>query len=112
MLGERGGAQSSAPCHAEGRSAGDLIPGPWEPFSTPKTTGPTSQVVGGTFLSARPLPSNFIMADPVTKFAFVQELVKSWDLATSGTSEPLKVTEDKVAMAEAFARGVRAAAER
>ena len=39
-------------------------------------------------------------------------MVKSWDLAALGTSEPLKVTEDEVIMVEAFARGVRPAAER
>jgi len=48
----------------------------------------------------------------MAKFTLAQDLVKSWDLATLGTSEPLKVTEDEVNMAEAFARGVRATAER
>ena len=32
-------------------------------------------------------------------------------MVASGTSEPLKVTEDEVTMAEAFAWGVKAAAE-
>jgi len=45
------------------------------------------------------------MADLAAKFTLVQDLVKSWDLATLGTSNPLKVIEDEVTMAEAFARG-------
>ncbi|KAJ8420401.1 hypothetical protein Cgig2_028073 [Carnegiea gigantea] len=40
------------------------------------------------------------------------DLVKSWDLAASGTLEPHKVNEEEVTIVEAFARGVKAAAER
>ncbi|KAJ8424397.1 hypothetical protein Cgig2_006319 [Carnegiea gigantea] len=83
MLGKRGTITPLLPHHAEGRSAGNRTPRPQEPTSTPKTTG---------------LPRR-------TWF-------KSWDLAASGTSEPLKVTEDEVTIAEAFAQGVRAATER
>jgi len=36
---------------------------------------------------------NFINADPAAKFTLVQDSVKYWDLAASGTSEPLKVTK-------------------
>ena len=38
--------------------------------------------------------------DFTTKLVLVQELAKSLDLAVSGTSEHLKVTEDEVAVAE------------
>ena len=57
------------------------------------------------------LSTNFIKADPVAKFSLVQDLVKSWDLATSGTSDSPKITEEEVTMAEVFARGVRAVPE-
>jgi len=55
---------------------------------------------------------NFIRANLGAKFSLVRDLVKSWGLATSGTSEPHKVTEEEATMAKAFARGVKAAAER
>ena len=50
---------------------------------------------------------NFIKADHTAKFSLVQDLVKSWDLATSSTSEPYKVTKEEVTMIEGFARGVK-----
>ena len=55
--------------------------------------------------------TNFNKADPVAKFSLVQDLVNSWDLATSGTSDSPKITEEEVTMAEVFARGVRAVPE-
>ena len=65
--------------------------------------GAASQVASGTPASAQQLPTNFIKADPAAKFALVQ------DLAAWGASEPLKVTRDKVTVAEAFAQEVKAA---
>ena len=38
-------------------------------------------------------------------------IIKSWDLVTRGASDPPKVTEEEIAMAEVFARGERAVAE-
>jgi len=55
---------------------------------------------------------NLIRANPTAKFSLAQELVKSWDFAVLGTSEPHKVTEEEVTMAEAFACGVRFVADR
>ena len=48
-------------------------------------------------------PTNFLKADSAAKLELVQDLAKSWDsvdLATSGTSEPIKVTEEEVVVAE------------
>jgi len=74
--------------------------------------GTTSQAIGGTPISPLQPTTNFIKADPAVKFSLIQDLVKSWDLAASGTLESPKVTEEEMTMAEAFARGVKAAAER
>ena len=55
--------------------------------------------------------TNSIKVGPAAKFSLVQDLVKSWDLATSSTSNPPKVIEEAVGMVVVFAQGVRAAAE-
>ncbi|KAJ8429797.1 hypothetical protein Cgig2_015629 [Carnegiea gigantea] len=110
----RGATVPCEPARQEGTYLSPACPNlfPREPADTLKTARAASQVASGTSPSARPLPPNVIMVNLAAKFTLVQDLVKSWDLATSGTSDPLKVTEDEVIMAEPFARGVRAAMER
>jgi len=43
---------------------------------------------------------NFLSTDSAEKFELVQDLAKLWDLVSSRTSEPIKVTEEEVAVAE------------
>jgi len=59
------------------RSAGDETPSPREPAGTMKTMRAAAQVASGTLLSAQQSPMNFTMADPMTKFTLVKDLVKS-----------------------------------
>ena len=77
-----------------------------------KPKGTTSQVVAGPLISTPQPTTNFIKADPAAKLSLIPDLVKSWDLAASSTLEPPKVTKEEMTMAEAFARGVKAAVER
>ncbi|KAJ8433872.1 hypothetical protein Cgig2_021255 [Carnegiea gigantea] len=105
------GARWSSPQPSGGRSTGDRTPDLQEQAASSKTVGDGSQAVSGSPLSTQQPSTNFIKMKFATKFSLVQELVKSWDLATSGTSNSLKITEEEVTMAGAFAQGVRAAAE-
>jgi len=76
-----------------------------------KAAGTPTTVAGAvSSLPARPSIS-FIKADPNVRLSLVQDIVKSWDLATSGASDPPKVSEEEMFMAEGFARGVKAIAE-
>ena len=77
LAGGKGVDESSPARHVEGQSAGDQTPSLREPVGTPKTAGAALQVTGETSPSARPMPTNFIMADPAAKFTLVQDLVKS-----------------------------------
>jgi len=56
--------------------------------------------VGDQTPSHKGVTKDFFSADFATKLELVQELANLWDLAISGTSEPLKITEDEVEVAE------------
>ena len=43
---------------------------------------------------------NFLAAYSAAKLELVRDLTKSWDLVTSGTSKPLKVTEEEVVVVD------------
>jgi len=105
------GDELSAPWQSGGRSTGDRTPSLQEQTTPSKVVGAGSQAVGGSSMSTQRPSTNFIKADSAAKFSLIQDLVKSWNLVTPGTSDPLKVTEEEVAMAEAFARGVRVVIE-
>ncbi|KAJ8428638.1 hypothetical protein Cgig2_017137 [Carnegiea gigantea] len=101
------GAGWSAPQQYESRSTGDRIPGLQEQ-AAPLRPLELLLKLSPVLLRAPQRPStNFIKADPAAKFSLFQD----FDLATSGTFDSPKITEEEVTMAEAFAQGVRAAAE-
>jgi len=43
---------------------------------------------------------DFLAADPSAKYALVENLTKSWPLASSGLVEPLMITKELVAIFE------------
>ena len=45
-------------------------------------------------------PIDLLAVDLSAKYAFVEELTKSWALALFGSAEPSKVTKEQVAIAE------------
>ena len=99
-----------APHRSGSRSSGDRAPIIQEQTAPSKTIGVASQAAGGSTPITQKPSTNFIKADPAAKLSLVTDLVKSWDLVTSGASNPPKVIEEEIAMAEVFAQGVRAAA--
>jgi len=56
--------------------------------------------VGEIPAGAQACPTNFLAVNLDAKFELVRDLAKSWDLAASGTLEPIKVTEEEVAVAK------------
>jgi len=105
------GAEWSAPQRSRSKSAGNRTPNFQQQTAPSKTVGAASQATGRSPLSTQRPSTNFVKADPAAKFSLMQDLVKSWDLATPGTSNPPKATKEEVAMAEVFAQGMRAAAK-
>ncbi|KAJ8438015.1 LOW QUALITY PROTEIN: hypothetical protein Cgig2_029996 [Carnegiea gigantea] len=95
------GAEWSAPRHSGSWSTRDRTP---EHTAPSKTVGTASQVGGGSPPSAHQPSTNFINADPTAKFSLVQDLVKSWDLATLDTSDSPKITEEELKDALAKAK--------
>ena len=73
---------------------------PKELLVPPDAMQTPSQTTGGTPAGACACPTNFLSADSAGKFQLAQDLAKSWDLVASGTLEPIKVTEEEVAIAE------------
>ncbi|KAJ8421523.1 hypothetical protein Cgig2_018763 [Carnegiea gigantea] len=67
---------------------------------TPKATRAISQIARETPAGTRACPTNSLAVDSVAKLELVQDLAKSWDLIALRTSEPIKVTEEEVAVAE------------
>ncbi|KAJ8431148.1 hypothetical protein Cgig2_026745 [Carnegiea gigantea] len=99
------GAERYAPRHSRSRSTKDRTCGLQEHTASSKTVGTASQARGGSPPSAQWPSTNFIKADPTAKFSLDQDLVKSYDLATSGSSDSLKITEEEVTIVEAVAQG-------
>jgi len=96
------GAERSTPWQSGSRSTGDCTPNFQEQTAPSKAVGTDAQVVSDSPLSAQRPSTNFIKADSAAKFLPIQDLVKSWELVTPGTSDPPKVTEEEVPMVEAF----------
>ncbi|KAJ8432914.1 hypothetical protein Cgig2_004588 [Carnegiea gigantea] len=76
------------------------------PDSLPRREAATPSASGTSSLAPRPL-TNFIKADASTRLSLVQDIVKSWDLAAPGASDPPKVSEEEMDMADVFAKGRR-----
>lgn len=70
----------------------------------------TPSAGGASSLTSRP-SANFIKADANVRLSLVQDIVKSLDLVISRASNPLKVSEEEMAMADVFAKGVKVVAE-
>ncbi|KAJ8444805.1 hypothetical protein Cgig2_014994 [Carnegiea gigantea] len=94
------------------RSVSGQTPGHQRVAGTPEPVQAVSQIAAETPAGARARLKNFLSADSTTKLELVQELARSWDVAVSGTSEPLKVTEDEVAVVKALTRPMKAMSER
>jgi len=56
--------------------------------------------MGEVYVSMATQASDFLGADLPAKSAMVEHLAKSWDLASSNSAEPPKVTEKQVAIVE------------
>lgn len=59
-----------------------------------------ADTIGEALTGGRANPTNFLAADAVAKYALLQDLMKSYDLAPSGSLELFKVTEEEVAITE------------
>jgi len=93
------------------RSSGDQTPARQGYHTPSKAIGAVTPVTGNTSsLPSRP-SANFIKADSGVRLSLVQDIVKSWDLVALGTSDPLKVSEEEMAMAEDFPWGVKVVLE-
>ena len=66
---------------------------------------------GGTSLLTLRPSANFIKADTSVRLSLVKDIVKTWDLATFGASDPPKVSEEEMAMANVFAKAVKTVEE-
>ena len=104
-------AERSTPHRLGSWSSGERTPTRQEHLTLSKAVEAATQVASGPSPPAPRPSANFIKADPAAKLSLVQDIVKSWDLATPGASDPPKVTKEEIAMAEVFARGVKAVAE-
>ncbi|KAJ8449495.1 hypothetical protein Cgig2_002292 [Carnegiea gigantea] len=104
-------AERLAPHRSGSRSSGERTLARQEHLTPSKTTGlETPAASGASLLASRP-SANFIEADSAFRLSLVQDIVKSWNLATPGASDPPKVSEEEIAMAKVFARGVKAVTE-
>ncbi|KAJ8429329.1 hypothetical protein Cgig2_026559 [Carnegiea gigantea] len=73
------------------RSSGEYTPARQEHLAPLKTIGAATPAASGASpLAPRP-SANFIKVDPTVRLSLVQGIVKSWDLATRGASDPPKV---------------------
>jgi len=104
-------ADRSAPHRSRSPSSGESALARHGHLTLSKAAGIATQAASGPSPLAPRTSANFIKADLTAKLSVVWDIFKSWDLATPGTSDPSKVTEEEVAMAEVFARGVKAVAE-
>jgi len=108
-----GGARADRPSvHQSGSwSSGERTPA-LQAHSTPsRGARPMTPSAGGaSSLTSRP-SANFIKADANVRLSLVQDIVKSLDLVISRASNPLKVSEEEMAMADVFAKGVKVVAE-
>ncbi|KAJ8442187.1 hypothetical protein Cgig2_005127 [Carnegiea gigantea] len=108
-----GEARADRPAaHQSGsRSSGERTPARQGHHTPSRTAGAMTPVASGASLLALRPSANLIKADSGVRLSLIQDIVKSWDLAAPRTSDPPKVSEEEIAMAEVFARGVRAVAE-
>jgi len=96
---------------SESRSSWERTPTCPRPPTISKAARTMTPVAGSTSsLSTQPLAS-FMKADPDVRLSLVQDIVKSWDLATPRALEPPKVSKEEMAVGEVFAQGVKAVAE-